>query len=228
MKILIAEDDVYIREGLKTLLEEEGYEILLAVDGKDALAQFSKEQPDFVLLDIMMPTMDGYSVCREIRKSNTAIPVIFISAKSEEIDRVVGLELGADDYIMKPFGTREVIARIRAVTRRCLAANPKSEISNSFMMRDLLVFPKELRARRGDKMIELSLRDITILNCLYEHPNQVVSRDQLFDCAWGRNYLPSSRTLDQHVSKLRRLIEIDPKLPDIIKTVHGVGYRYEC
>lgn len=227
MKILIAEDDLFIREGLQALLEEEGYDILLAKDGIDALSIYASNQPDFVLLDIMMPGMDGYSVCREIRRSNTHIPVIFISAKSEEIDRVVGLELGADDYIMKPFGTREVIARIRAVTRRTLAQQSSDRSTDSFRMGDLQVFPKELRAKRNSAIIELSLRDIHILQYLYDHQGKVANRDQLFDCAWGRNYLPSSRTLDQHISKLRKLIETDPKDPTIIQTVHGVGYRFD-
>ena len=121
MRILIAEDDQYIREGLRDLLETEGYQTVLAVDGTEAITKYHEASPHFVLLDIMMPGKDGYTVCREIRSHNSQVPVIFLSAKSEEIDRVIGLELGADDYIMKPFGTREVVARIRAVTRRCLA-----------------------------------------------------------------------------------------------------------
>ena len=121
MKILVAEDDRFIREGLQELLESEGYLTVSASDGEEALRVFNKEKPDFILLDIMMPKQDGFALCREIRKVDGEVPIIFISAKSEEIDRVVGLELGADDYIMKPFGAREVIARIRAVTRRCLA-----------------------------------------------------------------------------------------------------------
>jgi DNA-binding response OmpR family regulator len=175
----------------------------------------------------MMPKCDGYQVCREIRQHNAHIPVIFISAKSEEIDRVVGLELGADDYILKPFGMREVIARIRAVTRRCFSQRKTAELPAVFKMADLSIYPAELRARRGDKAIELSLRDIKILSLLHAHSGQVISRDMLYDYAWGREYLPSSRTLDQHISKLRKAIENDPATPLIIQTVHGVGYRYE-
>ncbi len=228
MKILIAEDDVFIREGLQILLEEEGYVISLAKDGKDALNMFKEAQPDFVLLDIMMPEMDGYAVCREIRRHNASIPVVFISAKSEEIDRVVGLELGADDYIMKPFGTREVVARIRAVTRRCLAQQTlQTDAVDFFDMHGVQIYPKELRAKRGNQSVELSLRDVNILKCLYDNQGKVVDRDMLFDYAWGRNYLPSSRTLDQHISKLRKLIELDSKNPSIIQTVHGVGYRFD-
>ena len=226
MKVIIAEDDRFIREGLKDLLENEGYHCLLAEHGQQALDLFEKNQVDLVLLDIMMPKKDGYSVCREIRQHNQNIPVIFITAKSEEIDQVLGLELGADDYIMKPFGTREVVARIRAVTRRCLQKRNNTDAA-TFSLSDLTVYPDELRAQRGEQTLELSLRDISILKLLAINPGKVVSREDLFNHCWGRNYLPSSRTLDQHISKLRKQIEIDPKSPSIIQTIHGVGYRYE-
>lgn len=228
MKILIAEDEQYIREGLRDLLESEGYTIIEAQDGEQAVALYQSAKPDFMLLDIMMPKRDGYAVCKEIRRNDDDIPVVFISAKSEEIDRVVGLELGADDYIMKPFGTREVIARIRAITRRCLIKKiNNADEKDQFFMSDLTVYPRELRAQRQQDMIELSLRDIKILDLLNKNKGKVVTRDMLFDYCWGRNYIPSSRTLDQHVSKLRKNIEIDPKQPLIICTVHGVGYRYD-
>jgi len=228
MKILIAEDDRFIREGLNELLESEGYATIPASDGEEALQLYNKEKPDFILLDIMMPKQDGYALCREIRKVNAEVPIIFISAKSEEIDRVVGLELGADDYIMKPFGSREVIARIRAVTRRCLARAGGDTASQSVLnFFDLEVFPDELRARRGEIRTDLSLRDVKILELLHANKGKIVDRNTIFDHCWGQNYLPSSRTLDQHISKLRKLIEIDPHQPLIIKTVHGVGYRYD-
>jgi DNA-binding response OmpR family regulator len=228
MKILIAEDDQYIREGLRDLLAAEGYHTILAVDGSEALRKYLQEEPNLILLDIMMPEKDGYSVCREIRQHSSEVPVIFLSAKSEEIDRVVGLELGADDYIMKPFGTREVVARIRAVTRRCLSGGREENRENRVLrLGDLEVFPEELRARRGDSRIDLSLRDIRILELLHEYQGRVVDRNTLFDRCWGQSYLPNSRTLDQHISKLRKLIEKDPQSPEIIRTVHGVGYRYD-
>jgi DNA-binding response OmpR family regulator len=229
MKVLIAEDDMNIRLGLSDLLESEGYEPIEAEDGQQAIELFTLEQPDIVLLDIMMPKMDGYTVCRKIRQLNESVPVIFITAKSEEIDQVLGLELGADDYIKKPFGTREVIARIKAVTRRCLQrtmpTNPAQSVS--FQMDSLCIHPDELRAQRGDTKLELSLRDIKILQLLYKMKGKVVDRDMLFNECWGRDYLPSSRTLDQHISKLRKHIELDPKQPKIVKTVHGLGYRYD-
>jgi DNA-binding response OmpR family regulator len=210
------------------VVEAEGYTPLLASDGEQALALFHAQRPQLVLLDIMMPKRDGYTVCREIRRVDNDVPVIFISAKSEEIDRVLGLELGADDYIMKPFGVREVVARIRAVTRRTLARMPTPELAtDAVWIGDLELYPSQLRARRGDTQIDLSLRDVKILQHLLQHKGKVVDRDSLFNHCWGRDYFPNSRTLDQHISKLRKLIERDPKAPAIIATVHGVGYRYD-
>ncbi len=227
MKILIAEDDLNIREGLKDLLSREGYEILAAENGRIAVELFQQKQPDFVILDIMMPEMDGYAVCREIRKQDNDIPIIFLSAKSEEIDRVIGLELGADDYISKPFGTREVVARIRAITRRYLKTQPQAILQDQFEFGDLTVYPNELRAKRSDQSLDLSLREIKILQQLAEHKGEVLSRDHLFNTCWGYDYMPNSRTLDQHISKLRKLIEHNATNPQLIKTVRGAGYRYE-
>lgn len=227
MKILIAEDDPNILAGLGDLLANEGYETLLAADGLRAMETFSSDRPDFVLLDIMMPGLDGYSVCREIRRLDDRVPVIFLSAKSEEIDRVLGLELGADDYITKPFGTREVIARIRAITRRLLK-NDVDRNAESFTFGDLEVFPTELRARRGDDSVDLSLREIRILELFSQHRGEVVTRDQIFDHVWGYKHMPNSRTLDQHISKLRKRIEPDPANPTLITTVYGAGYRYDA
>ena len=227
MKILIAEDDQFIREGLRDLLEAEGYQTVLAVDGAEAMTKYHEESPQLVLLDIMMPGKDGYTVCREIRGHSNQVPVIFLSAKSEEIDRVIGLELGADDYIMKPFGTREVVARIRAVTRRSLATQSPEGKARVLKLGDLEVYPAELRAKREENRIDLSLRDVSILELLHDNRGKVVDRNTLFDHCWGQTYLPNSRTLDQHISKLRKLIEKDPQNPEIILTVHGVGYRYD-
>lgn len=227
MKILIAEDDKHILNGMSDLLEKEGYRIIKANDGKVALEMFNQHQPDFIILDIMMPELDGYSVCREIRKLNEDVPILFLSAKDEEIDRVIGLELGADDYMNKPFGIHELRARIKAIAKRYL----KSKYSNCskedyFQFGDLNVYSSELYAKRNDQVIELTLREIKILECLYQFKNQVVTRDMLFDYVWGYDFLPNSRTLDQHISKLRKQIEINPSTPTLIKTVHGIGYKH--
>jgi DNA-binding response OmpR family regulator len=227
MNVLIAEDDPHTRAGLAEILQAEGYHTILAADGAEAIERFRDEQPDFVCLDIMMPGADGYEVCRTLRKENESLPIIFISAKSEEIDKVLGLELGADDFIVKPFGVKEVVARIRAVTRRCMAVMPQEEKNQRFRMGDLDVIPSELRARRGDTVIDLSLRDVKVLRLLYDNAGKVVDRNMLFNELWGIDYLPNSRALDQHISQLRKRIEVDPKTPAIILTVHGAGYRYE-
>ena len=227
MKVLVAEDDAYIREGLVEILEGEGYETVQAADGDEALRLYHREEPDFVCLDIMMPGRSGFDVCREIRKHDEGLPLIFVSAKSEEIDKVLGLELGADDFITKPFGVKEVIARIRAVSRRCLA-RPTSRAGDDFTLGDLRVLPAQLRALRGDEVLDLSLRDVKLLRTFADNPGVVLDRDTLFNRCWGLNYLPSSRSLDQHISQLRKRIEVDPRQPRIIRTVHGVGYRYDA
>jgi DNA-binding response OmpR family regulator len=230
LRVLVAEDDPHIAAGLAELLEGEGYEVTVCPDGAVALERWRAQQPEIILLDIMMPKVNGYDVCREIRRTDTRAAVLFLSARSEEIDRVLGLELGADDYINKPFGVKEVLARIRAVTRRCLA-RPEADSRRGgpppFVIGDLEVNPAELRARRGESVIDLSLRDVRILALLHREAGRVCDRDLFFRECWGYDHLPNSRTLDQHISKLRRRIEREPDAPAIIRTVHGVGYRYD-
>ena len=226
MRVLLAEDDQFIREGLAEILRSEGYRVVQAQDGETALELFEADRPDFVCLDIMMPKLSGYDVCKRMRESQPLVPIIFISAKSEEIDKVVGLELGADDFIVKPFGVKEVVARIRAVTRRCRAAAESAGL-DSFRMGDLEVFPRELRARRGKQTIELSLRDVKLLELFCRRRGEVLDRNTIFNHCWDEDYLPNSRTLDQHISQLRKRIEISPKQPTLIRTVHGAGYRFE-
>jgi len=226
MKVLVAEDDRFTREGLVEVLQGEGYQVVAAENGMVAVHEFTVQQPDLVCLDIMMPEKSGYDACKTIRASNPDIPILFISAKSDEIDKLVGFELGADDFITKPFSVREVIARIRAITRRCYA-NANEQPPENFTMADLEIAPAELRARRGEQVIELSLRDVRILQLLHDHAGQAMDRQRLFRHGWGEDFFPNSRTLDQHVSQLRKRIELDPKNPIIIRTVHGVGYRYD-
>lgn len=228
MKVLIAEDDANILAGIIDVLEDEGYEPIAAHNGHEAISHYKEAAPDFVILDIMMPGLNGYDVCRSIRREDTDIPIIFLSAKSEEIDKVIGLELGADDYIMKPFGIKEFLARIRAISRRCLRKNQTTQaLPSTFQLDDIEVFPSELRARRGELCIDLNLRDLKILTLLHEHPGKVLDRNTLFNACWGLDYAPNSRALDQHISQLRKKIEHDPKEPKIIQTVHGAGYRYD-
>lgn len=229
MLVLVAEDDPMTRRALVDVLQGEGFVVIQAPDGQAAWELFQQHHPSFVCLDVMMPRLNGYEVCRKIRASDARVPILFLTAKGEEVDKVVGLELGGDDYVVKPFGVQEVLARIRAVARRCLSEAKPSTTSpqNPFVMIDLEIHPRELRARRGEEWIDLSLREIKILTVLYQHPGEVIDRNTLMNFAWGQDYLPSSRTLDQHVSQLRKRIEQDPKQPRIVQTVHGVGYRFE-
>ena len=225
MKVLIAEDDQFTRDGLEEVLKDEGYEVKAASNGKSAIESFRNFEPNFVCLDIMMPESSGYEVCKAIRAVDPDIPIIFISAKSEELDKLVGFELGADDFITKPFSLREVVARIRAVTRRCYARHTPA--TDSFQMNDLEVRRGELRARRGEEVIELSLRDVNLLQLLWENQGKALDRRTIYKEAYGEPYFAASRTLDQHVSQLRKRIEVNPQKPDIICTVHGVGYRFD-
>ncbi|MCA9553028.1 MAG: response regulator transcription factor [Myxococcales bacterium] len=226
MKVLVAEDDPHMRRGIEEILEGEGYQVVAVADGEAAVEAYRSHAPDFVCLDIMMPKLNGYDVCRVIRRSSATVPIMFLSAKSEEVDKVLGLELGADDYVMKPFGVKEFAARVRAICRRALRTAPAHEVSQ-FILHDLTVLPAELRARRGDQLVELSLREVRLLRCFFEHPGQALDRDRLFAAGWGHKAYPNSRTLDQHISKLRKKVELDPTSPRIIQTVHGLGYRYE-
>ena len=225
MKILIAEDDPVTGDSIRKILAMEGFSPVLARDGEEALRLWSEEKPDLVCLDIMMPKKDGFSVCREIRAEDANTPVLFLSAKNEEVDVVVGLELGADDFIRKPFGKHELVARIRRALRRTTA---KTEAVDLFEMGHLKVFPKQLRATVEDREIELTPREVAILKVLSDRVNEAVSRDDLLDECWGMDYFPESRTLDQHISKLRHKVEPDPESPTLIETVRGVGYRWRA
>ena len=222
MKILLADDDPILLDTLQACLATEGFDIVVASDGEDAFAQWNRHRPDLLCLDIMMPKLDGYEVCRRVRALDPHVPILFLSAKSEEIDIVVGFQLGADDFIRKPFGKHELIARIRAVLRR---ANSVPGRSRSFTMADLTVWPSELRAERDGVSIELSPRETAILALLHERAGQVVDRDTILNKCWGLDYFPESRTLDQHIAKLRKRIETNPDRP-LIETVRGVGYRF--
>ena len=225
MKVLVAEDDQFTRDGLVEVLKEEGYEVAMAADGDAAIQLFNQFRPDFVCLDIMMPGASGYEVCKSIRNMDAELPIVFISAKSEEIDKLVGFELGADDFITKPFSLKEVVARIRAVTRRCFAR--QSKVVDTFTMNGLEVSRGELRARRDDQVIELSLRDVNLLQLLWENKGKALDRRTIYKEAYGEQYFQASRTLDQHVSQLRKRIEVDAQNPKIVCTVHGVGYRFD-
>ena len=227
MKILIAEDDANTRQALHEVMDREGFEVVEAANGREALALFQSARPDIICLDVMMPGMDGYEVCRRIRQQDEKVPVLFLTAKAEEIEKVLGLELGADDYMTKPFGVKEVLARIRAILRRSGLLRSPGNADDSFLMGDVRVYPAELRAMRGVQEVQITLRDITVLRLLHQMKGKVVGREQIAEVVWGAAFFPESRALDQHISQLRKKIEVDPSAPRIIRTVHGLGYRFD-
>ncbi len=227
MKMMIAEDDDHTREALREVLTMEGFDVLPASDGQQAYDFFREQRPDFVCLDVMMPGLNGYEVCKRIRRMDEEVPILFLTAKAEEIDAVLGLELGADDYMTKPFGVKEIIARIRAILRRAAAREAKPDQQDEFVMDDLRVVQSELRAYRDGQEIPLSPRDVKVLRLLFDRRGKVVDRNTLADEVWGVDYYPESRALDQHISQLRKRIELDTARPRIIRTVHGAGYRFD-
>lgn len=227
-RILLAEDEPHIREGLIDILEGEGYRVLAAGDGSAALRLSETHDFDLALLDIMMPGCNGYDVCRELRRRRPAVAIIMLTAKGEEIDKVIGLELGADDYITKPFGVHELRARIAAVLRRSrrTGAAVAEDLPATFRIGAATIDRKTYRGRLGERAFRLTAREMRLLEAFYRHPDEVLQRHTLLDLAWGIDYQGTTRTLDQHIAQLRKKIEADPAAPQVIATVHGVGYRY--
>jgi DNA-binding response OmpR family regulator len=228
MNILIVEDDKNLRHGLRDLLTLEGYTVFEADNGQSAIATLQQQQTDFCLLDLMLPDTDGYTLCRQIRAEGMNIPVLMLTARGEEIDRVLGFECGADDYVTKPFSSRELLMRIKAIAKRALKTGNTYETveEDVFSMGDLSINAQAMCAYRGNNAISLAPRELQLLSCLYQQAGKAVSRDTLYDFCWGREFIPSSRALDQYVAALRQKIEINPSEPEIISTVRGVGYRY--
>ena len=229
LKILVAEDDANIRMGLVDTLESENYQVVEASDGARALELFNNNKFDLILLDVMMPEKSGYDVCQDIRMVDKYIPIIMLTAKGEEFDKVLGLKLGADDYITKPFGIHELLARISAVLRRSKRETKPAEKSlhNKFKFGEFEVNTRTYKLSSKDRSIDLSEREVNLIQYFHAHPNEVLSRDNILNAIWGIDYFGTTRTLDQHIAQLRKKIEKDPSKPCLITTVHGIGYRYE-
>lgn len=222
-KILVVDDDKNINELLRLYLEKEGYAVTQSYDGKDAVKKFSEQKPDLVLLDIMLPGIDGWQVCREIRKTSDK-PVIMITAKGETFDKVLGLELGADDYVVKPFDTKEVVARIKAVLRRY--SNKSGEDVKEVSYDNLVINLSNYELRVKGNPIDTPPKELELIFHLASNPNRVFTRDQLLDEVWGFEYYGDSRTVDVHVKRLREKLDgISDKWS--LKTVWGVGYKFE-
>ena len=222
-RILVIEDDTNIREGVLETLRSECYDVEAASDGVEGLAKYRTWHPDLILLDIMMPRKSGYEVCREIRAVDGATPVIMLTAKGEEIDKVLGLSLGADDYVTKPFGIRELLARVAAVLRRTAAhAVTEAGACGTFEFGGRRVDCRRYCISDGTSEFPLSDRELKLLICFNGHAGEVLSRDKLLNDVWGLEYYGNTRTLDQHIAQLRKKLGD----PSPIETVHGVGYRY--
>lgn len=232
--ILVVDDEKTLRDMLEYNLRREGYKVFVAADGNEAINKAYSERPDLIILDIMLPGMNGFEVCRAIRKELTT-PILMLSAREEEIDKVLGLELGADDYLTKPFGLRELLARVGAMLRRAdmlrtetqKAKDTNSEGTGSTLVAgDLVLNVVQRTVMRGGEPVELKPKEFDLLAFLTAHPMQVFSRDTLLDRVWGMDFVGGTRTVDVHVRWLRSKLEHDPADPQLIRTVYGVGYRF--
>jgi DNA-binding response OmpR family regulator len=222
-KVLIIEDEPNMVLGLKDSCEYEGYDVAVARNGKEGLEKVATEKPDIILLDVMLPLMSGIDVCRTLRTRGIETPILMLTARSQEIDKVIGLEVGADDYVTKPFSIKELLARIRAHLRR---ASKQVVDIESFTFGDVELNFKKYAARKGGQALELSPREFEILRYLIRRRGEIVTRDQLLDEVWGYRSTPVTRTVDNHIARLRQKIEQDPSEPQHIITVHRIGYRF--
>jgi len=223
-KILIIEDEEDLVKGLKLNLLDEGYEVDYALNGKEGLEKALNEKPDLILLDIMLPGMNGLEICKELRQKKMDIPILMLTAKGEEIDKVIGLEIGADDYISKPFSIRELLARVKAHLRR---ENRGGEVVPSVVQLETVKIDfGHYKVIRGGDETDLTSLEVDVLRYLIEQDGKVVTRDMLLDKIWGYEKFPTTRTIDNHILKLRKKIEIDPNHPRHILTVYGGGYRF--
>jgi len=225
-RILVVEDEESYRAPLTYQLKREGYEVTTAISGDEGLDKFQRSGADLVLLDLMLPGMSGTDVCREIRR-DSSVPIIMVTAKDTEIDKVLGLEFGADDYVTKPYSSRELIARIRAVLRRHHTDN-EEPLEESVLQAGRIVMDTDRhRVEVGGQPVSFPLREFELLEVLLRNAGRVLTRGQLIDRVWGADYVGDTKTLDVHIKRLRSKIEVDPAAPTVITTVRGLGYRLE-
>ncbi len=221
-RIIVIEDDRAILRGLKDNLECESYEVLTATDGEQGYRLIREHSPDLIVLDLMMPKMDGYELCRKVRSEGVTTPILMLTARSEEMDRVHGLDIGADDYVTKPFSVPELLARIRAILRR---VQPETALPDDLRFDDVSVDFKRFEATKGKEVLKLSRKEFGVLRLLAARVGQVVTRNELLDEVWGHESYPTTRTVDNHIASLRAKLEDDPSEPRHLITVHGVGYK---
>ena len=223
-RLLVIEDELPMRTALSDALGAEGYRVLTAADGETGLRRALEEKPDLILLDIMMPRMDGFTVCAELRRLANTTPILMLTAKGQVEDRVRGLDVGADDYLVKPFSTEELLARVRALLRR---VRKQTRAATTLALGGVEVDLSRQTARRGRRELHLTAREFAMLRLLAESPGEPVARERFLDVVWGYTAFPTTRTVDNHIASLRAKIEPDPEEPRWIKTVHGVGYKLE-
>jgi len=224
-RLLVVEDEAHLAEVIADNLELEGWEVETVADGELALERVRGSSPDLVLLDVMLPGMDGFTVCETLRAEGNRVPILFLTARGGQPDRIRGLELGGDDYLGKPFDLPELILRVRAILRRSEWAASPSPAGERLVLGDAVVDFGSYRAHVGGRSLELSVKEIMILRCLAEQPGAVVSRSAIIDRVWGYDVFPTLRTVDNFIVRLRRVLEPDPRNPRYIHTVRGTGYR---
>jgi DNA-binding response OmpR family regulator len=222
-KILIVEDEPNMVAGLRDNFEFEGHQVITAGDGVAGLERAIAESPDLVILDVMMPRMSGLDVCKQLKSKRPSIPIIMLTARGQEVDKVVGLELGADDYVTKPFSIRELLARVKAVLRRSRTA-PKTDEKYSFG--EVEVNLRSCQVSRRGRALEFSSKEFELLKYFLIHPGETLSRDRLLEDVWGYDRFPTTRTVDAHIVRLRQKVEPKPEEPRFILTVHGTGYKF--
>jgi DNA-binding response OmpR family regulator len=223
-KILVVEDDPHILLGLEEILKSEGYEVSVCKRGDKAIDAVTKERPALVILDVMLPGMNGFDVCKQLRAKKVATPILMLTAKGQELDKVIGLDCGADDYVTKPFGVRELVARIHALLRRCVRESSE-ESDGVFQIGACAIDPKRFQLQRGKVTEELTAKELRLLQLFHKHPGEVFSRDKLLNEVWGYNYFGTTRTLDQVIVQLRKKLGDAADSPRHLLTVHGVGYK---
>jgi len=223
-RILIIEDDAAILRGLKDNLEYESYEVLTAADGEEGYYLIKEKKPDLIILDLMLPKMNGYELCRKVRNEGVTTPILMLTARGEEMDRVLGLDMGADDYVTKPFSVPELLARIRAIIRRIQKAKT-GDLPSDLKFGQVSVDFKCFEAQKGDEVLDMSRKEFGILRLLAARAGEVITRDELLDEVWGYDQYPTTRTVDNHIALLRTKLEDDPSQPRHLLTVHGVGYK---
>jgi DNA-binding response OmpR family regulator len=222
-RILVIEDDAAILRGLADSLRRESYEVLTAADGESGCRMAMEKHPDLLILDLMLPKLSGYEVCRQMRAKGLATPILMLTARGDEGDRVLGLDLGADDYVTKPFSLRELLARVRALLRR---AQPPRALIDELRVNDVAVDFRKYEATAAGGSLELTRREFQLLRALASRPGEVVSRSELLDQVWGLDEYPTTRTVDTHIAALRAKIERDPANPEHLLTMRGVGYKW--